>query len=141
MQGTEGEEIILTGLENVQGVADTWMALGVSEDDQITVDFGTDAGGALTKTVDSTVGEEYIKIDSAFLLGQSTSPEMFLYHDNWSFEISDLTKAEQAKQAKIQGSRNKFKTYLEEINTLADAVYDDLTTLEAETWPPAASEE
>ena len=141
VQGTEGEEIILTGLENIQGVADTWMALGVSEDDQITVDFGTDAGGALTKTVDSTVGEEYIKIDSAFLLGQSTSPEMFLYHDKWSFEISDLTKAEQAKQAKIQGSRNKFKTYLEEINTLADAVYDDLTTLEAETWPPAASEE
>ncbi len=141
VQGTEGEEIILTDLENVQGIADTWMALGVSEDDTITVDFGSDSGGELTRTVDSTVGEEYIKIDSGFLLGQSTSPEIFLYHENWSFKISDLTKAEQAKQAKIQQSRNKFKTYLDEINEQADIVYDYLTTLEAETWPPAASVE
>ena len=126
--------------EEEQAVADTWMALGVSENDKITVDFGSDSGGPITKAVDTTIGEEYIKVDSAFIIGTG-SPEIFLYHEEWSFEISDATLAEIAKSQKIQGSRNKYADYLEEINELADTVYDYLTTFEAKTWPAADADE
>jgi hypothetical protein len=121
--------------EEEQAVADTWMALGVAENDKITIDFGSGTGGPITKVVDTTVGEEYLKVDSAFIIGTG-SPEIFLYHEEWSFEISDASLAVAAKTAKIQGSRNKYKDYLDEINEQADIVYDYLTTLEAETWPP-----
>ena len=131
---------VIVRAEEEQMVADTWMALGVAENDEITVDFGAGTGGSVTKVVDTTVGEEYLKVDSAFTIGTG-SPEIFLYHEDWSFKISDQSLAEAAKTKKIQGSRNKYKDYLDEINEQADIVYDYLTTLEAKTWPPVETEE
>jgi hypothetical protein len=132
-----------TGLEIVraeeeQDVASTWMALGVSENDKITVDFGSGTGGPIEKAVDSTIGEEYIKVEGAFIIGTG-SPEIFLYHEDWSFAISAASEAEAAKSAKIQSSRNDFATYLKEINDQADIVYDYLTILEAKAWPVTAN--
>ena len=132
-----GLQVVRTEEELV--VADTWMALGVAENDKITIDFGSDSGGAVTKVVDTTIGEEYVKVDSGFTIGTG-APEIFLYHGEWSFEISDASLAEAAKAAKIQGSRNKYADYLEEINEQADIVYDYLTTLEAKTWPAPETE-
>ena len=124
--------LLIVRTEEEQAVASTWMALGVSENDTITVDFAPEA--PQSKIVDSTIGEEYIKVDGAFFIGTGGA-EKFQYHEEWSFKISDQTAAELAKTTKLQNSRNKFKEYLEEIAEKAEEVYEYLNVFESETWP------
>jgi hypothetical protein len=126
--------LLIVRTEEEQAVADTWMALGVSENDAITVEFGSDTGGSQTKIVDSTIGEEHIKVDGAFFVGKGGA-EMFQYHEEWSFKISDQTAAQLAKTTKLQSSRNLFQKYLEEIAEKAEDVYEYLNVFESETWP------
>ena len=81
-----------------------------------------DTKSANVKFTKGTIGEEYVKVDSGFTIGTG-APEIFLYHGEWSFEISDASLAEAAKAAKIQGSRNKYADYLEEI--VEDVVFNN----------------
>ena len=124
----DGVEVLGTELDT----AATWRGLGVSTDDKLIVNFGTEKGNN-SKVVQETIGDEYLAVTAPFQFG--TNPfEQFLYHEDWKFEISSLSQAEEAKKNKIQQSRNKFAEYLETINEYADTVYDDLSTLDKEGW-------
>lgn len=112
--------------------AATWMGLGVSTDDELIVNFGTEKGKHSRTTLE-TIGGEYLALDAPYRVGTGAI-EQFLYHDDWEIKVSDLSQAEALKKKKIQDSRNKFLTYLKTINEYADTVYDDLTTLEDEGW-------
>jgi len=124
-----GLEIVRT--EEEQAVADTWMALGVAEGDEITIVF--DGEDSYTRAVDHTIGEEYLKLTEALVVGSSVS--MFQFHEEWSFEISAESNAEAVISAAIQKSRNKFKKLLEDVSAQAEEVYEYLDTINAETWP------
>jgi hypothetical protein len=124
-----GLEIVRT--EEEQAVADTWMALGVAEGDEITIVF--DGEDSYTRAVDHTIGEEYLKLTEALVVGSSVS--MFQFHEEWSFEISAESNAEAVISAAIQKSRNKFKKLLEDVSAQAEEVYEYLDYLNAETWP------
>jgi hypothetical protein len=123
------------GLElfaEAEQITTTWMGLGVSVDDSLIVNLGTEKGEIARITLE-TIGDEYLAINAPFQIG--TEPfEQFLYHDKWKVEISSKSKAEELKKNKIQQSRNKFLEYLETINEHADTVYEDLSTMDKEGW-------
>ena len=124
----EGVQVI----QEIENKTASWMSLGVAQDDILILNFGGDTN--VSRPITETIGNEYLAVATPFAIGAGAT-EMFVYHDNWSVEISDAGQAEAAKSNKIQKSRNDFKGYLAEINAHAKVVYDDLDILSNKNWP------
>ena len=127
--GGGGVEMIL---EEEEEIAETWNAIGVSQDDLLIV---TLTEGTFTKYIQEVIDDQHIAIDSIIQTGGADSPPVNLaFHDVWDFELSIGKKAAKAQDDKIQASRNKFEDYLIDINAQADEVYDYLDKLANEGW-------
>jgi hypothetical protein len=119
-------------LEKEEELAETWNAIGVSQDDLLIV---TLPEGTFTKYIEEVIDDQHIAIDSIIQIGGADSkPVDLAYHDDWDFELSIGKKADKAQEDKIQNSRNKFADYLIDINAQADEVYDYLDKLSNEGW-------
>ena len=126
--GGGGVEVIL---EEEEEVADTWNAIGVSQDDLLIVTLDT---GTFTKYIQEVLDDTHIAIDSAIQAGGDSPYLDLLYHPDWAFELSVGKKTQKAQEDKIQNSRNKFLDYLTDINAQADEIYDYLDKLNNEGW-------
>ena len=105
----EGVQVI----QEIENKTASWMSLGVAQDDILILNFGGDTN--VSRPITETIGNEYLAVATPFAIGAGAT-EMFVYHDNWSVEISDAGQAEAAKSNKIQKSRNDLKYfYLEMI--------------------------
>jgi hypothetical protein len=119
-------------LEEEETLAETWNAIGVSQDDLLIV---TLSEGTFTKYIQEVIDDQHIAIESIIQVGGADSkPVDLAYHDDWDFELSIGKKANKAQEDKIQASRNKFTDYLIDINAQADDVYDYLDKLSNEGW-------
>jgi len=124
-----GVEILL---EEEEELAETWNAIGVSQDDLLII---TLPEGTYTKYIEEVIDDQHIAIDSVIQTGGADSkPVDLAYHDLWDFELSIGKLADKAQDDKIQNSRNKFADYLTDINAQADEVYDYLDKLANEGW-------
>lgn len=126
--GGGGIEVLL---EEEEQVADTWNAIGVSQDDLLIVTLDT---GVFTKYIQEVLDDTHIAIDSAIQAGGDAPYQTLLYHSDWDFELSIGKKQVKAQDDKIQDSKNKFLDYLNDINAQADEVYDYLDKLSNEGW-------
>ena len=126
--GGGGIEVLL---EEEEQVAETWNAIGVSQDDLLIVTLDT---GVFTKYIQEVLDDTHIAIDSAIHAGGDAPYQTLLYHSDWDFELSIGKKQVKAQDDKIQDSRNKFLDYLNDINAQADEVYDYLDKLSNEGW-------
>lgn len=126
--GGGGVEVLL---EEQEDVAETWNAIGVSQDDLLIVTLDT---GVFTKYIQEVLDDTHIAIDSAIQAGGASPYQTLLYHDDWDFELSIGKKQIKAQEDKIQDSRNKFLEYLADINAEADEVYNYLDKLSNEGW-------
>ena len=119
-------------LEEEEQVADSWNAIGVSQDDLLIVVLDA---GTFTKYIIEVIDDTHIAIDSIIQSGGGDSPSVdLLYHPDWDFELSIGKKQVKAQEDKIQDSKNKFADYLREINEKADEVYSYLDKLNNEGW-------
>ncbi len=126
--GGGGIEVLL---EEEEQVAETWNAIGVSQDDLLIVTLDT---GVFTKYIQEVLDDTHIAIDSAIHAGGDAPYQTLLYHSDWEFELSIGKKQVKAQDDKIQDSKNKFLDYLNDINAQADEVYDYLDKLSNEGW-------
>ena len=126
--GGGGVEVLL---EEQEDVAETWNAIGVSQDDLLIVTLDT---GVFTKYIQEVLDDTHIAIDSAIQAGGASPYQTLLYHDDWDFELSIGKKQIKAQEDKIQDSRNKFLEYLADINAEADEVYNYLDKLSNQGW-------
>ncbi len=131
MDPSTDENVEVFGTE--QAKVASWMALGVSKDDKLTVDFGSDT--EIECTILETIGDEYVAVNEPYRRSDNSDVEQFKYHENWKFEIAKASAKEKTYNDLVQKSRTKFLKYLEDINTKADNVYVDLQTLQDKTWP------
>ena len=132
MDPSTDENVEVFGTE--QAKVASWMALGVSKDDKLTVDFGSDT--EIECTILETIGDEYVAVNEPYRRSDNSDVEQFKYHENWKFEIAEASQKEKTYNDLVQQSRTKFLKYLEDINAKADNVYLDLQTLQDKTWPP-----
>lgn len=126
--GGGGIEVLL---EEEEQVAETWNAIGVSQDDILIVTLDT---GVFTKYIQEVLDDTHIAINSAIQAGGDAPYQTLLYHSDWDFELSIGKKQVKAQDDKIQGSKNKFLDYLNDINAQADEIYDYLDKLNNEGW-------
>ena len=120
-----------------EGIASSWMGIGVSQDDILVISFGSDT--EITASIEETIGVEYIAISAPIRQGAQGAIEMFKYHENWSVKISDAGATVAAKSEKVQKSRQAFTDHLTYVNALAEQVYQDLDVLSNKNWPDMTS--